>query len=130
MKQAMTTLASVRPLTLACVVVLLPAVCQARDCKTGSASAPLHAAVGGKQGCSQKIEVKVCAPAGKPVNSSSVRDLSASPNIEFDKEVKNVDGGCVLATVTVRARNIIGPPIWEYCSEGSYEGQVELAYCR
>jgi hypothetical protein len=126
----MLTFASNCPLTLAFFLLLAPAPCPAQECKIGTASAPLHAAVGGGQGCSHIFEVKVCAPAGKVIKSSSVRDLSASPTIEFDKELRNVDSGCVQAIVTVRAHSVIGPPIWQYCAEGSYEGRAELIYCR
>jgi hypothetical protein len=123
----MLTFASHCTLTLSCFLLVAPAPCPAHECKSGTASAPLHVAAGGGQGCSHIVEVKVCAPAGKAVKSSSVRDLSASPS---DNELRNVDGGCVQATVTVRARNVIGPPIWQFCSEGSYEGRAELIYCR
>jgi hypothetical protein len=75
-----------------------------------------------------KVEVKVCAPAGKAVKSLAVKDVSASPNINFDKEVRNVGGGCIGAMVTVRARSVIRPPIWRYCAEGTYEGRAELIW--
>jgi hypothetical protein len=115
---------------LALAFLLPPTLCLARECKNATASAPLRASVGGVQNCSQSAGVKVCAPSGKAIKSSSIRDVSASPNIDFNKEVKNADGGCITATVTVRARSAIGPPFLLYCSEGSYEGRVELIYCR
>jgi hypothetical protein len=126
----MITFTSRRPAILASFLLVLPASCLAQGCKIGTASAPLHAAVGGGQVCLQKVKAKVCAPAGKVIKSSSVKDLSASPNLDFKSEVKNIDGGCVEATVTVWARNVMGPPIWQYCPEGSYEGRAELFYCR
>ncbi len=89
----------------------------------------MQAAVGDGHGCSAKGEVKVCAPAGKKVKSWSVKDVSVTPNIEFDKQLRNV-GSCVEASVTVRARNVIGPSFMEYCPQGAYEGRVELIYCR
>ena len=116
-------------LTLACFL-LLTSLCYARDCRTKTASAPLHAAVGSSQGCAQVLEVKVCAPAGKTPNSSSIKDLKVSSNIEVENEVKNIDGGCIEAKVTVRSRTVMGPPIWRYCQEGSYDGVAELTYCQ
>ena len=110
--------------------LLLPSLCHAHECRIETASTPIHAAVGGGHGCSQQVEVKVCAPPGKMLRSPMVRDLNISPNIDVSNEVKNVDGGCIEAKVIVRARNVIGPPIWQYCPEGSYDGRVELAYCR
>lgn len=116
-------------LTLACFLLLTP-LCQARDCRMKTASAPLHAVVGNSQGCAQVVEVKVCAPAGRTPNSSSIKDVKVSENIEVENEVKPVDGGCVEAKVTVRSRTIMGPPIWQYCQEGSYDGVAELIYCQ
>ena len=125
----MITFASSRALTLVCFLVL-PPLCHAHECKIGTATAPLHAAIGGGHGCSQKLEVKVCAPAGKALKSSSVKDLNASPNIDFKSEVRNAGNGCAEAEVIVRARTVMGPAIWEYCQVGSYDGRVELTYCR
>lgn len=126
----MMTFALGRPLIFLCFLPLLLAPCHARDCKTETASALLQAAVGSGHGCSEKAEVKVCAPAGKTVKTWSVRDVSATPNIDYDKEVKNLGGGCVQVSVTVRARSVIGPSFLEYCPQGSYEGRVELIHCR
>lgn len=112
-------------LTLGCFLLLTP-LCHARNCRMKTASAPLHAVVGGSQGCAQVVEVKVCAPAGKTPNSSSIKALKVSSNIE----VENVDGGCIEAKVTVRSRTVMGPPIWQYCQEGSYDAVAELAYCQ
>ncbi len=117
-----------RPLTFGCFL-LLPSISYAHGCRIETASAPLHAAVGGGQGCSQKVEVKVCAPTGKVPKASSIKDIKISPNVDVESEAKNVDGGCVEAKVTVRSRTVMGPPIWEFCQEGSYEGRLELAYC-
>jgi hypothetical protein len=110
--------------------LLLPALGQARACKIETASAPVHATVSAKHGCLQKVEAKVCAPSGKTPKSSAVRDLNASPNVDFKSEVNAAGGGCVEGTVTVRARDVIGPPFLQYCSEGIYEGRLEVLYCR
>jgi hypothetical protein len=117
-----------RGLTLACFL-LVPTLCHAHGCKIETASAPLHAAVGAGKVCSQTVEAKACVPSGKKPKSSSVRDLSASPSIDFSSEVKDAGGGCFEGKVTVRARNVMGPPFLQYCSEGSYDGRVEVAYC-
>ena len=95
-----------------------------------TASAPLHAVVGSSQGCEQVVEVKVCAPAGKTPHSSSIKDLKVSSNIEVENEVENVDGSCIKARVKVWSRTVMGPPIWQYCQEGFYNGVAELAYCQ
>ena len=115
--------------TFGCLLLLTP-LCHARDCRMKTASTPLHAAVGSSTGCAQIAEVKVCAPAGKTPNSSSIKDVKVSDNVEVENEVKNVDGGCIEAKVTVRSRTVMGPPIWEYCKEGSYDGVAELVYCQ
>ena len=61
-------------------------------------------------------------------HSSEIKNSKISPNIEFEHEVKKVDDSCISATVTVRARDVIGPPMLEFCRDGSYEGLVELVY--
>ena len=117
-------------LTLSCC--LLPiAPCQAQDCRRiKTESAPLHATVSSSQGCAQVVEVKVCAPAGKTPNSSSIKAVKVSDSIDVENEITNVDGGCIEAKITVRSRTVMGPPIWQYCQEGSYDGVAELAYCQ
>ncbi|MGO8777382.1 MAG: hypothetical protein ACLQKK_00440 [Rhodomicrobium sp.] len=117
-------------LILGCFLALPPALCHAHGCKIEMVSAAVHAVVSAGQGCSQKVEVKVCAPAGKAIKSSSVKGLSASPNIDFNSEVKDAGGGCVEAKVMVWSRSTIGPAFLAYCPEGSYDGRVELTYCR
>jgi hypothetical protein len=118
----------IRTLTIGSIIMLAP-VCQARECGTATASAPLHAAVGGGRNCAQTIEVKVCAPAGKKIKSSSIKDLSISPTIEIDRQIRNADESCATAKVSVWARDVIGPPFLQYCREGAYDGVVEVAYC-
>jgi len=115
--------------TFGCLLLLTP-LCHARDCRMKTESAPLHAAVGSSTGCAQIAEVKVCAPAGKTPSSSSIKDIKVTDNVEVENEVKNVDGGCIEAKVTVRSRTVMGPPIWEYCKDGSYDGVAELVYCQ
>ena len=95
-----------------------------------TASAPLHAVIGSGPGCAQVVEVKVCAPLGKKPSSSSIKDLKVSQNVEVENEVKNLDDNCIEARVTVRSRTVMGPPIWQYCQEGSYDGVAELTYCQ
>src|SRR5271166_2294849 len=116
-------------LTFGCFFLLAP-VCQARDCRIKTTSAPLHAVIGNGPGCSQIVEVKLCAPSGKKPSSSSIKDLKVSSNVEVENEVKNVDDNCIEARVTVRSHTVMGPPIWQYCQEGSYDGVAELAYCQ
>jgi hypothetical protein len=118
-----------RSLTLGCLFLLAP-VCYAGDCRIKTASAPLHAAIGSGPGCAQIVKVKVCAPPGKKPNTSSIKDLKVSENIEVENEIKNVDDNCIEATVTVRSRTVMGPPILQYCQEGSYDGLAEVAYCQ
>ena len=109
---------------------ILAPVCHARECGTGTASAPLHAAIGAGHGCQQRIEVKVCAPAGKKIKSSAIKDTNISPNIEINREPLKANESCVEAKVSVWARDVIGPPFWQYCREGAYEGVLEVIYCR
>jgi len=116
-------------LTLGCLSLLAP-VCHARDCRMKTASAPLHAVIGSGPGCAQVVEVKVCAPLGKKPSSSSIKDLKVSQNVEVENEVKNLNDNCIEARVTVRSRTVMGPPIWQYCQEGSYDGVAELTYCQ
>ncbi len=115
-------------LTLGLLLLLAP-LCYARDCRMKTANAPLHAVVSSGS-CVQVAEVKVCAPAGKKPSSSSIKELKASSNIEVEDEIKHLDDSCIVAKVTVRARNVMGPPIWQYCAEGSYDGLAELGYCQ
>ncbi len=118
---------SIRQLTLG-FLLFLPALCHAHGCKIETATAPLHVAVGTKQGCLQKVEVKVCVPHGKTLKSQAVRGLSATPNVDVSTEVKDA-GGCVVGVATVQARNVVGPSFLEYCAEGAYDGRVEVTYC-
>jgi hypothetical protein len=119
----------IRSLALGCVFNL-PLACYA-DCRIQTARTPLRAVVGGGQGCSHIIEAKLCAPVGKAIKSSEIKDLNISPNVELaDREIRTLDGNCVQARLTVRARTIYGSVFWQVCSEGSYDGRIDLAYCR
>jgi hypothetical protein len=117
-------------LLASCCVIAFSPVCAAKGCLTKTESAPLNAAVGALQGCAQVVTVKLCAPQGKKVGSSAIRDLKSSSNIEFENQVKTIGGGCVEASVTVRSRDVMGPPFLQYCGEGSYSGLAELVYCQ
>jgi|SRR5271165_2648129 len=110
-------------------LLIQPALCQAYECKEGIASAPLQTKVSGLD-CLQRIQAKACAPAGKAVKTSSVIMSNASPNIDFESELKNVDGGCVEAKLKVWSRNEIGLSILHYCPDGFYEGRLQITYCR
>ena len=116
------------PLILVCL--FLPALCHARDCWTKTATAPVHAAIGSGPGCALIVEEKLCAPPGKAPVASAVKELKASPNVEAENQIRNLDGGCIEAKVTVRSRSVVGPPIWEYCEDGTYDALVELSYCQ
>lgn len=120
---------SIRTLTMFFFILAPISISHARECRTGTASAPLHVTVGGGHACAQKIEVKVCAPAGKKIKSSSIRDQNISPNIELDRQIQSADENCVAAKLSVWSRDVIGPPFLEYCPEGAYEGAIEVAYC-
>jgi len=112
------------------ISILVPALCHAEGCRTMIESAALHAAIGGGHGCSQIVTAKLCAPAGKTIISSGIKDVNVSPTLAAIGAVGNAGTSCIEAKVTVRARVTLGPVFWESCDEGAYEGRAELAYCR
>ena len=111
-------------------ILLVPSLSEAEGCSVTTVSAPLQAAIGGKKACVEIVQSRLCTPAGKAIRSSGVKEISVSSNVEIQNEVQNVGSNCIEVKITVRSRNVIGPPIWEFCREGSYAGRAELTYCR